>query len=395
MAKQLNELVFIDDSGFHVADYEDFLTYHQDAFKTIYGQDINLDADSQDGQLCAHFAQTNYDLAMICAATFNNYSPSTAAGEGLSRQVKINGLKRQSATKSTVDLLITGTAGTGINNGQVKDASDNTWILPSLITIPVGGSITVTATAENDGPIRAAVNTVTKIATPMEGWISVTNPSEAVPGRKTETDAELRARQTQSTSLPAVGPLVSIKGNVLSVAGVTQAEVYENDTDETDANGIPAHSICAVVEGGDSQAIAETLRRFKAVGVGTYGTTNITVTDEQSVPIVINFFRPTIIHVKVKVTLRPLTGYSSTYADEIKQEIVEYINSLGIGSTVYLSKLYVPANLVASDHDSSFDVVGITIGKGDGDQQAANITAAFNELPYTENSYIEVAIDDD
>lgn len=395
MAKQLNELVFIDDSGFHVADYEDFLTYHQDAFKTIYGQDINLDADSQDGQLCAHFAQTNYDLAMICAATFNNYSPSTAAGEGLSRQVKINGLKRQSATKSTVDLLITGTAGTGINNGQVKDASDNTWILPSLITIPVEGTITVTATAENDGPIRAAVNTVTKIATPTEGWISVTNPSEAVPGRETETDAELRVRQTQSTSLPAVGPLVSIKGNVLSVAGVTQAEVYENDTDETDANGIPAHSICAVVEGGDSQAIAETLRRFKAVGVGTYGTTNITVTDEQSVPIVINFFRPTIIHVKVKVTLRPLTGYSSTYADEIKQEIVEYINSLGIGSTVYLSKLYVPANLVASDHDSSFDVVGITIGKGDDDQQAANITAAFNELPYTENSYIEVAIDDD
>lgn len=395
MAKQLKELVFIDDSGFHVADYEDFLTYHQDAFKTIYGQDINLDADSQDGQLCAHFAQTNYDLAMICAATFNNYSPSTAAGEGLSRQVKINGIKRQSATKSTVDLLITGTAGTGINNGQVKDASDNTWILPSLITIPVDGTITVTATAENDGPIRAAVNTVTKIATPTEGWISVTNPSEAVPGRETETDAELRARQTQSTSLPAVGPLVSIKGNVLSVAGVTQAEVYENDTDETDSNGIPAHSICAVVEGGDSQAIAETLRRFKAVGVGTYGTTHITVTDEQSVPIVINFFRPTIIHVKVKVTLRPLTGYSSTYADEIKQEIIEYINSLGIGSTVYLSKLYVPANLVASDHDSSFDVVGITIGKGDGDQQTANITAAFNELPYTENSYIEVAIDDD
>lgn len=395
MAKQLNELVFIDDSGFHVADYEDFLDYHQDAFKTIYGQDINLDADSQDGQICAHFAQTNYDLAMICAATFNNYSPSTAAGEGLSRQVKINGLKRQAATKSTVDLLITGAVGTGINNGQVKDTSDNTWILPSLITIPVGGSITVTATAENDGPIRAAVNTVTKIATPTEGWISVTNPSEAVPGRDVETDAELRARQTQSTSLPAVGPLVSIKGNVLSVEGVTQAEVYENDTDEVDANGIPAHSICAVVEGGDSQVIAETLRRFKAVGVGTYGTTNITVTDEQSVPIVINFFRPTIIHVKVKVTLRPLTGYSSTYADEIKQEIIEYINSLGIGSTVYLSKLYVPANLVASDHDSSFDVVGITIGKGDGDQQAANITAAFNELPYTENSYIEVAIDDD
>lgn len=395
MAKQLDELIFIDDSGIHVADYEDFLSYHQDAFKTIYGQDINLNADSQDGQLCAHFAQTNYDLAMICAATFNNYSPSTAAGEGLSRQVKINGLKRQAATKSTVDLVITGTAGTGINNGQVKDTSDNTWILPSLITIPVGGSITVTATAENDGPIRAAVNTVTKIATPTEGWISVTNPSEAVPGRDVETDAELRVRQTQSTSLPAVGPLVSIKGNVLSVEGVTQAEVYENDTDKADANGIPAHSICAVVEGGDSQVIAETLRRFKAVGVGTYGTTNITVTDEQSVPIVINFFRPTIIHIKVKVTLKPLTGYSSTYADEIKQEIVEYINSLGIGSTVYLSKLYVPANLIASDHDSSFDVVSIAIGKGDSAQQAANIATAFNELPYCENSYVEVSIDDD
>ena len=61
----IKSLAYVDASGFYVADFEDFLEYNKEAMRSIYGSDINLDADSQDGQLVAHFAQAQYDLALL------------------------------------------------------------------------------------------------------------------------------------------------------------------------------------------------------------------------------------------------------------------------------------------------------------------------------------------
>lgn len=393
---KITELVYIDDAGFHVADFEDFLNYHQDALKTIYGQDINLDADSQDGQICAHYAQACYDLACLCAQVFNAYSPSSAIGDALSRQVRLNGIARLPATRSTVDLILTGSAGAGIRGGKVKDRDDHLWSLPDLVTIPTSGTITVTATADEDGALSAEINTITRIATPTEGWFSVTNPSPAVAGSDAESDASLRARQTMSTSLPSQAPLMGIQGGIANIDGVTRVKVYENDTSETDANGIPSHSIAAVVEGGDAEEIAETIRHKKPSGTGTHGTTVVTVRDPELNPINIRFFRPTQVSIRVKITLQPLAGYSSTYEDELRTEVVDYINSLGIGATVYLSKLYVPANLISSDHDSTYDVLGIVLAKNESeDYQAQNINTKFNEVPYTAPELVEIVINDE
>ena len=79
MAKSVSELAYFDEQGFHLADFEDFLTFNRDAFARIYGTDVYLDPDSQDAQLITHFAQAQYDLASLCAAVFNAYSPHTAS----------------------------------------------------------------------------------------------------------------------------------------------------------------------------------------------------------------------------------------------------------------------------------------------------------------------------
>lgn len=394
MAKSVSELAFFDANGFHLADFEDFLEFNREAFARIYGVDVYTDPDSQDAQLITHFAQAQYDLAQLCAATFNAYSPTTAVGDGLSRQVKINGIRRSVATTSYVDLLITGRVGTGIVNGKVRDASGNLWSLPSLVTIPTGGQITVTATADEVGPIRAGVGELTKIATPTDGWISVTNLAEATPGRDVESDAALRVRQALSTAAPSQSIIRGISGEIANLDGVTRLRVYENDKNETDENGIPGHTISAVVEGGDANEIAEAIRRRKTTGTGTYGTTHIDLVDPASMPIRINFFRPTTVHVKVEVRIRPLTGYSSTYGTELQEQVADYINSLGIGSTVYLSKLYVPANLEQNEHDSTYDIEELLIGADDAELQARNIRTAFNAVPYCEPSYVNVVVED-
>lgn len=390
MPKSVTELAYIDDAGFHLADFEDFLAFNQDAFRQIYGQDVNLDADTQDGQWVTHIAQTQYDIASLCAATFNRFSPSTAEGDALRRQIKINGIKANPATHSTVDVVIVGDEGTVITNGKVRDGADNLWSLPETVTIPASGQITVTATADDDGPIEAAAGAVSRIATPTDGWISVSNPSVAVPGKEAQSDAELRILQTNSTAQPSQSILQGIQGELLSLDGVTRLRMYENDTSETDDNGIPSHSICAVVEGGDSNEIAEVLRRRKTAGTGTFGTTAIVLTDSAMMPITINFFRPMVVPVKVKVTIDPLVGYASTYADELKQQVCDYINSLGIGSTLYLSKLYVPANLENNPNDSTYDIVSIETAEGEGEFSAQNIATEFNEVLQCDLEDIEV-----
>lgn len=390
MPKSVTELAYIDEAGFHLADFEDFLAFNQDAFRQIFGQDVNLDADTQDGQWVTHIAQTQYDIASLCAATFNRFSPSTAEGDALRRQIKINGIKANPATHSTVDVVIVGTEGTVITNGKVRDSADNSWSLPASVTIPASGQITVTATADEDGPIEAAAGAVSRIGTPTDGWISVSNPSIAVPGKDAQSDAELRILQTNSTAQPSQSILQGIQGELLSLDGVTRLRMYENDTSETDDNGIPSHSISAVVEGGDSNAIAEVIRRRKTAGTGTYGTTSIVLTDSAMMPITIKFFRPTTVSVKVKVTIDPLVGYASTYAEELKQQVCDYINSLGIGSTLYLSKLYVPANLENNTNDSTYDIVSIETAEGEGDFSAQNITTEFNEVLQCDIEDIEV-----
>ena len=394
MPKTLQELAFIDRSGFHVADFEEFLDFNRDAFRSIYGQDVNLDADTQDGQLVTHFAQAQYDLAVLCAAVFNAYSPTSASGEGLSRQVKINGMRRHAATRSTVDLKIIGRAGSGIVNGKVRDDAGRSWSLPAEVTIPVGGETTVTATCDELGAVRAAAGAVSRIATPTEGWISVVNEAEAVPGLDVESDVALRARQVDTTAMPSQALLKGILGEILNLDGVTRAKVYENDSHQTDGNGIPSHSICAVVEGGDATRIAEAIRRRKTTGTGTHGTTAIALVDPQMMPITIRFFRPVTVHVKVKVKIKPMVGYSSTYGQLMKEQIAAYINGLGIGSTLYLSKLYVPANLEQNEVDSTYDIEEILLGADEGEMKAQNIKSPFNGVPYCEASYVEVVTDD-
>ena len=71
--------------------------------------------------------------------------------------------------------------------------------------------------------------------------------------------------------------LASLSAGVGNVEGVSRFFVYENDTDSTDANGIPAHSIAAVVAGGDAQEIGEQIALRKSPGIQTFGDVDVTV----------------------------------------------------------------------------------------------------------------------
>jgi uncharacterized phage protein gp47/JayE len=192
-------------TGITAPDLNDILDTLVSQFQGIYGSDTYLGPDSQDGQWLGVLSQAFYDSNATSVAVYNQFSPATSVGTGLSSVVKINGMSRLKSSNSTVDLVLVGQAYTPIYSGVVTDnlGLGTQWALPAFVTIPASGTITVTATSTVSGAVAAAQGTLTKIVTPTPGWQSVTNPAAAVPGAPIETDPQLRVRQGNSTSLPA------------------------------------------------------------------------------------------------------------------------------------------------------------------------------------------------
>lgn len=367
--------------GISAPDYQTVLDTITGYFQQIYGNDAYLEPDSKDGQMVALVALAIHDANNTAISVYRSFSPATALGDALTSNVKINGITRRAATNSTVDLLLTGTVGTTITNGSVRDTNSVIWNLPATVVIGTDGTVVATATCANSGAVAAVAGSVNGINTPTRGWASVTNPLAATVGVAAETDAELRVRQSQSVALASLTPFDAVDGAIANVEGVTRHKLFENDTETTDANGLPAHSISAIVEGGDALEIAHTIRSTKGQGVSTYGTTAVIVTDKYGNPYIIRFSRPVDVPIYVSITIQALTGYSSQVGDEIKAAVAAYINSLAIGDSVLLSRVYSPANLgvVSGGNARYYDIMELLIGRASDDVTAANLVVAYDE----------------
>lgn len=374
-------------AGLVFSSYQDAEDYLVSEAQRIFGADILLDNSSQDFHFIASQAQLMYDNGLALQLAINSTSVAKATGTILDGLVANNGLVRMQATKSLVTVNLTGTPFTVINNATVGDTNGNQWILPTVVTLDASGLASVTATAQNFGPVTAPAGTVTQIQTPTAGWTSVTNANAASPGRDIESDSELKTRQAVATQ----GPTQTVLGGILSAIRnlplVTAAQVYENDTNGsltslngvTNSAGFPAHSLTLVVEGGSDSAIGAAYGLRKPPGSLTNGTTTFNYVDPAGVITPIRFYRPTLNPLDVTITVKPLAGYSDAVRDIGKQAISDYLNSLPAGSTIIISELF--QVLANSDTKNTMSIKLITVGNSGGSQFNNDASLAFNRKP--------------
>lgn len=371
---------YIDDAGLHIPTYADIRDDLVEQFKSIYGQDIYLENDSQDYQMISVFALKTYDTMQLLQIVYNNHSPKTAVGTGLDSLVKLNGIRRKEASHSTCEVTLTGTAGTSIAAGVVEDESGNQWTLPENIVLP-DSTIQVTATCVPLGAIEAAAGTINKIVNPQKGWTAVTNNDAAVPGRPVETDEQLRYRQMLSVAIPSQNMLDSTIAGLASVVGVTRYKVYDNDTNETDTNGIPGHSIAAIVEGGTDAEIAKQIYLRKGPGGGTFGEIATTYINSDGLQTIVRFSRPTYVPININVQIKPGKSYTSSVAATLKSNIDKYINSLDIGYNVTITGILTAVSAAVTNATlPNFSLSGITINKEGETPGVMDVAIAYNEV---------------
>jgi hypothetical protein len=86
--------ITVDGSGISGMSFGQVLAWYQDQYRSIYGQDIYIEPDSQDGQWIGIQALAVKDLIDSAIAVYNDFSPATAQGAGLSSVVKVNGIRK-------------------------------------------------------------------------------------------------------------------------------------------------------------------------------------------------------------------------------------------------------------------------------------------------------------
>jgi hypothetical protein len=111
---------------------------------------------------------------------------------------------------------------------------------------------------------------------------------------------------------------------LLEVTGVVSVNVRENTTDTVDANGLPGHSMHAIVWDGTGASaadadIANTIWQNKPSGAQTVGGHSVQIVDETGATQTVYFDRPAQVPVWMAFTVNLATGATiSTVAAAIK-----------------------------------------------------------------------------
>lgn len=282
----------LDQNGLQITALNDVITDLEATWKSIYGDDINLDSNTPDGQLLNIIAQMRVDNSEICASVYNSFDLTKATGSVLDIRVAYIGIVRTAGTYTeipveiTVDRVTT-LQGLDVNYNSpsvssadaftVSDGSNQAYLATSA-TLPIG-TTTCYFRAADIGNVSFSTNTVTTQVTPVVGVTAVNNSSAAInQGADEETDSELRLRAQRSYGINSSGYLNGLEAKLLALTGVTEAKAYENYTGSTDSNGIPAHSIWVITEGGANADIANTIYKSKCPGTGMLGSVTYDIT---------------------------------------------------------------------------------------------------------------------
>ena len=361
--------MIIDANGFKAESFTEILTRLSNGLKNIYGQDINLDQDSPDGQQLGIQANIISDFQDLALYIYNSMDPDLADGANFDKLLKLLARTRLPSSRSTVDIEMVLNKTVSIPASYtIKDLNNQNWIIGTAQTLDAGTHL-VSFYSEDWGNITAEPNTINEQITILTEVVSINNPESAISGRDEESIVQVRERRNKILEINASSTIGSIIGKILDLNGVVDAVPYENMTKIYDpVRDIQPNSYWIVVKGGDIAEISEIIAKDKTGGTGLKGKVETVyieklVRKDGSVREFyhdVKFDRPTevSIHIKFKVSRKVST--QSIDIEHIKDTLAnkEFYIAQNITVTELYSTIYSAAtNYIATDLEVSKDGV--------------------------------------
>ncbi len=380
----------INENGLLIDEFSTIYNRLADKFKLIYGQDINLEQNSPDGQLLGIITNEIYDLQTLVLHIYNSFDPDLAQGVELNKLLKLIAQTRRASTKSIVDITIVANANVTLPaDYTIIDENKNEWVINAETTL-ISGTNIISFNAVNFGAIEASANTINDVVTVFPEITSVNNPLPAEIGRDEESDVLLRKRRNNLLSVNSNSTIAGIYSKLFLLDTVTDAVIYENATDTYDAaKDLTAHTLWCIIDGGPIDEITKIIATDKTIGTDLKGS----VTEDyietflkadgstRTLTHTVKFDRPTEIPLYINLTVakRLPTDIIDTYA--IKNKLVEKLYSINekatatelyayvysAGNTFIASNLEVSKNNITfgntatNDYDEKFIISAVNI----------------------------------
>ena len=339
----------------------EYITLLEDIFKSVFGDDFNVDPETPQGQLIGDIALSmsqSDDAHVITANALDIFRAADSQLEGL---FSLLAIYKRDESHTTVTATLAGVPATLIQSGsRAKSDNGDLYALNDDTTLSGGGTADATMTAIESGPLEVGIGELTQVVDVVPGWETVTNAAAGSLGLDAETNTEYRKKYFDQLFKNAISVLDAITAEVREVESVVEVFGAENDTDTLlaiDGVNVNAHSIAIVVDGGAEAEIAAAIRLKKTGGTGTVGTTSVSDPPHTD----INFFFVDKIEIEVDVDITIDSNFPGNGTVLLKERIYNYIagtfagainddyfesDGMTISEDLHKQRLYTPINSV-------------------------------------------------
>lgn len=254
-----SEFITFTKGGLVVADYSKIRIALQNAFKSIYGDDIDLSTGTADGVYIEVYGLIINNILQSFKTFYNNLNIENASGKFLDYLCALSNVSRKGASASTAKLLIkldpsypqdsviwdTSTSG----ELAFIDQNGRMWSMGSgSVTIEKDVSTEIVVTCSELGPVNAVPGFINQLVS-NEISLIIEQPNYANVGSWGETDSSLRARRNQSLGSTGNTVLESLIGELEGYSGVRDALIYngEQATKAKDETNVGQHNVYIIL----------------------------------------------------------------------------------------------------------------------------------------------------
>jgi len=324
---------------------------------------LNTEADALIGQLNAIYAAALAELWELLEDLYQGGYVDTATGQALSYICALTGTIREVATRGTHTARFFGAIDDVVPlhteyypNGRPGSVFRTT--VETTLTTTFANIATETVTPGSSSYVLTSEGENLTMPNPPTGITAVETVAygDSTLGSDEETDADLRTRREAEIARPGSATAEAMRSDLLLVAGVDAAFVFENPTAYTDANGVPPYAVECLVHSQTAPAwaaqdVVDAIWTGKPAGTETYGGTSGVAEDSAGNNHTINYSTAADVRLYIEMSM---SYDSEVFADDAAAKLAVHtvlsawaLSDLTLGEDVYAAMIIEQAMTVA------------------------------------------------